>query len=264
MNQPRLYLLDVEGTVAPLSLTSRQLFPYARAHFESFLRHGIAALEQKGGDLEPGELTVDSLFHDIALLQAENHAETDPSAPHILPHRAHASERTDSNPSDAIPDILAYIYWLMDRDRKSTALKSLQGKIWKTGFQSGELKGTLFDDVPRAFARWSQHSRIAIYSSGSTAAQQLLFRYSIFGDLTGSITAYLDTRTGPKNNAASYAAISSAMELQPGQICFFSDALLELDAARAAGLDTRLVGRPGNPPVQASDHVLIHSLDEMP
>ena len=264
MSQPRLYLLDVEGTVAPLSLTAEQLFPYARAHFESFLRHGIAALEQKAGDLEPRELAADSLFHDIALLQAENHAETDPSAPHIIPHRAPASERADSNPSAAIPDMLAYIRWLMDRDRKSTALKSLQGKIWKAGFESGEIKGTLFSDVPSAFARWLPHAKIAIYSSGSTAAQQLLFRHSIFGDLTPTIAAYFDTRTGPKQNAASYAAIAAAMELEPRQVCFFSDAPRELDAARAAGLDTRLVCRPGNPPVSAGEHLAIHSLDEAP
>jgi methionine salvage enolase-phosphatase E1 len=34
---PRLYLLDVEGTVAPISLIYEQLFPYAREHFEEFL-----------------------------------------------------------------------------------------------------------------------------------------------------------------------------------------------------------------------------------
>ena len=264
MSRPSIYLLDVEGTVAPLSLTGEQLFPYARAHFESFLREGIAALERKGGDLEPGELAADSLFHDIALLQAENHGETDPSAPHISPHRGGSSERVDSNPSDAIPDMLAYVYWLMDRDRKSTALKSLQGKIWKTAFESGEIKGTLFDDVPRAFARWSPDSRIAIYSSGSTVAQQLLFRHSIFGDLTGSIAAYFDTRTGAKRDPASYAAISAAMVEKPSRICFFSDAPGELEAARAAGFDTRHVRRPGNPPVSASDHVVIYSLDEVP
>ena len=41
-------------------------------------------------------------------------------------------------------DAMVYLMWLMDRDRKSTALKSLQGKIWKAGFERGELKGTLF------------------------------------------------------------------------------------------------------------------------
>ena len=262
MSQPCLYLLDVEGTIAPLSLTSEQLFPYARARFESFLRQGIAGLEQKQGDLDSADLAGDSLFHDLALLQAENHAETDPSAPRIQPHRVATAERTEENPSDAIPGILAYIYWLMDRDRKSTALKSMQGKIWKAGFESGEIKGTLFDDVPRAFARWAPHAKIAIYSSGSTAAQQLLFRYSIFGDLTGCIAGYFDTRIGHKTEPASYSAIAAAMQLEPQQVCFFSDVTRELDPAHAAGMQTRLVSRPGNPPVEAPQHSIIYSLDE--
>ena len=264
MSRPRLYLLDVEGTIAPCSLTGEHLFPYARAHFESFLREGIRALEQKGGDLEPGELANDSLFHDIAMLLAENHAETDPSAPRILPHRAAKSERREKDPSDAIPDILAYIYWLMEGDSRSTALKSMQGKIWKAGFESGELTGTLFDDVPRAFARWSAYARVAIYSAGSTQAQQVLLSHSIFGDLTPSISAYFDTRIGLKHDPASYAAIAVRMGLEPREVCFFSDLLPELNAARASGLDTRLVRRPGNAPVPAGDHAGIGSLDEVP
>ena len=79
----------------------------------------------------------------------------------------------------------------MDRDRKSTALKSLQGKIWKAGFETGELKGTLFEDVPAAFGRWSESGKVAIYSSGSVEAQRLFFRHSNFGDLTPLIVELL-------------------------------------------------------------------------
>ncbi len=123
----------------------------------------------------------------------------------------------------------------MEHDRKSTALKSLQGKIWKTGFESGELKGTLFADVPEAFARWANDAQIAIYSSGSTEAQQLLFRYSTYGDLTPFIAGYFDTRTGAKVASASYAAIAAAMNIAPAEVLFFSDVVRELDAAREAG-----------------------------
>ena len=49
-------------------------------------------------------------------------------------------------------EAMPYLNWLMDRDRKSTALKSLQGRIWKGGFERDELKGTLFEDVPGAGA----------------------------------------------------------------------------------------------------------------
>jgi enolase-phosphatase E1 len=264
MSQPSLYLLDVEGTVAPCSLTSEQLIPYARTHFEEFLCQSIAVLENKGGDLAPVDLAADSVFHDLALLQAENHADSDLKAPRIVPHRASAGPRFDANPSDAIPSIVSYLNWLMDRDSDSIALKSLQGKVWKAGFESGELKGTLFDDVPRRFARWTPYARIAIYSSGSASAQQVFFSHSIYGDLTSFIAAYFDTRIGPKNQFSSYTAIAKSMQVAPHSVCFFSDAAGELDAARAAGMDTRLIIRPGNAPVSGSGHSTIQSLDEAP
>jgi enolase-phosphatase E1 len=143
-------------------------------------------------------------------------------------------------------------------------LKSLQGKIWKQGFESGELKGTLFDDVPAAFAQVSQQARVAIYSSGSTEAQQLLFRYSNFGDLTPMIAGYFDTRTGPKMEPGSYAAIARAMDVVPAEVLFLSDALRELDAAREAGCETRLAVRPGNPPIaDAHSHKIVETFSDL-
>ena len=135
---------------------------------------------------------------DLTMLAEENAAETDESAPKFA-----APEYWD----EAIP----YLNWLMDRDRKSTALKSLQGRIWKGGFERDELQGTLFDDVPQALERWSTAAQVAIYSSGSVAAQMLLFRHSSFGDLTPLISGYFDTRTGPKTSMTSYESIASAM-----------------------------------------------------
>jgi enolase-phosphatase E1 len=97
---------------------------------------------------------------------------------------------------------------------------------------------------------WSTIARIAIYSSGSVEAQQLLFRHSIFGDLTSLIAAYFDTRTGPKQASASYAAIAATMNVAPAEVLFLSDVVRELDAARDAGCGTRLVVREGNAPVK--------------
>jgi enolase-phosphatase E1 len=248
-NPPKLYLLDVEGTVAPLTLTTEVLFPYARAHFEEFLRGGLV---QEIENLRQGDSPEGKIFTDAMLLVHENKAETDPDAPRILPPEFAHQDTVSVSPTYGIPRILDYIYWLMDRDRKSTALKSLQGKIWKSGFESGELKGTLFPDVPEAFARWSQSARIAIYSSGSVEAQKLLFRYSNFGDLTPLIAGYFDTRTGAKREDSSYAVIAKTMEVAPGEVLFFSDVVAELDAAREAGCETRLVLRPGNTPVKDS------------
>jgi enolase-phosphatase E1 len=230
---PRLYLLDVEGTVAPLSLTSDVLFPYARRHLADFLKQNLTRPEVQ---------------QDLKFLAEENRAEQSELSPTFgieIRNELHAR---------------SYLIWLMDQDRKSTALKSLQGKIWKSGFESGELKGTLFDDVPAAFERWSQRVLVAIYSSGSTEAQQLLFRHSTHGDLTPLIAGYFDTRTGAKGESTSYTAIAAAMQVAPAETLFFSDALRELDAAREAGCQTHLVIRPGNSSLaDAHGHTAVES-----
>ena len=218
MSTPKVYLLDIEGTVAPLTLTGEVLFPYARRHVGEFLA-------QHAED--------SSVRRDIELLAEENRVDAE-------------VQRTGGGEME---EPTRYLLWLMDWDRKSTALKSLQGKIWKAGFESGELKGTLFEDVPEALARWARDARVAIYSSGSVEAQKLLFRYSNFGDLTGLISGYFDTRVGAKRESGSYAAIAAELKAASGEVLFFSDVVAELDAAREAGCRTRLVVRPGNAPV---------------
>jgi enolase-phosphatase E1 len=262
---PQVYLLDVEGTVAPISFVYEQLFPYARAHFAQFLWQNekeTEAREARGEDV----LAEGSVWRDLMALGAENRMEADAEAPRIWPNPANAADQAGAprmitmSPAAAIPKFIEYIDWLIDHDRKSTALKSLQGKIWKAGFESGELKGILFADVPDAMRRWSADARVAIYSSGSVEAQRLVFQHSIFGDLTGLIAAYFDTRTGPKQASESYAAMAEALSVKPEEVMFFSDVVRELDAAREAGCRTRLVVREGNAPIEdAHGHAAIES-----
>jgi enolase-phosphatase E1 len=221
LKPPKLFLLDVEGTIAPMSLVYEQLFPYARAHFERYLQTNSG---------EPG------VVNDLTALAEESANETDETAPKF------------TNP-DYWDEAIPYLNWLMDRDRKSTALKSLQGRIWRGGFERDELKGTLFEDVPPALERWSSAGQVAIYSSGSVAAQMLLFRHSNFGDLTHLISGYFDTRTGPKMAKGSYISIANAMDCEPREVLFFSDTVRELDAAREACCHTRIVMREGKAPV---------------
>jgi enolase-phosphatase E1 len=265
--RPQVYLLDVEGTIAPISLVSEQLFPYARKHFEQFLWQNekeIEAQEARGEDIA----AENEIWANLLSLGLENRKEVDPEAPRIWSEPAREALSTDlprmisMTPNAAIPKFLEYIYWLMDRDRKSTALKALQGRIWRTGFESGELKGTLFADVPPALERWTEHGRVAIYSSGSVESQKLLFRYSTFGDLSLLISDYFDTKIGAKTSAASYAAIAAALHVAPNEVCFFSDVVRELDPAREAGMDTRLVVRSGNAPIEdAHGHCVVESFD---
>jgi 2,3-diketo-5-methylthio-1-phosphopentane phosphatase len=245
---PRVYLLDVEGTVAPLSLVTEQLFPYARRHVEPYLR---AQVREPWIEAE--------LAADLMLLAEENTAEDGAAGAPVL-----TKPGEDESWESTVPQAAAYLLWLMDRDRKSTALKSLQGRVWREGFESGALVGTVFDDVPRALEQWSQQARVAIYSSGSVEAQRLLFQYSSAGDLTPYLAAHFDTRVGPKREAASYQRIAESMAVKPQEILFCSDVVQELDAAREAGCETRLVVRPGNAPVAENSHSVLWRMDNSP
>jgi enolase-phosphatase E1 len=153
---------------------------------------------------------------------------------------------------------------MIDQDRKLPALKELQGLIWDEGYGSGELIAPLFADVAPALRRWQERGlELAVYSSGSVRAQQLLYRHSDAGDLSGMFRHWFDTRIGPKGEEASYRAIAAVMGLEPGAILFVSDAPAELEAADAAGLQTRFSLREGNPQRDPGRFLSISSLLEI-
>ena len=152
----------------------------------------------------------------------------------------------------------------MDRDRKSTGLKSLQGKIWEEGYRSGDLKGEVYPDVLPALERWRmQGIEIAIFSSGSVQAQRSLFRNSVAGDLTRFIRAYFDTTTGPKAERESYSRIAAALERTVSEVLFVSDVVAELDAAHAAGMRTALCVRGQGSALATGAHPIIHAFDQL-
>jgi enolase-phosphatase E1 len=143
-------------------------------------------------------------------------------------------------PGDPIATLLAW----MDIDAKETALKHIQGRIWREGYEAGELKAHVYSDTPEALKRWTEAGiRVCIYSSGSIEAQKLIFGHSEAGDLTGYLSGYFDTTTGPKREADSYAKIAAALSLDPADILFVSDVAAETDAAKAAGLRALLIDR---------------------
>jgi enolase-phosphatase E1 len=142
---------------------------------------------------------------------------------------------------------------LMDADAKTTGLKALQGLVWKSGFESGELKAHIYDDVPPALKAWTAAGKdVRIYSSGSVQAQKLFFGHTICGDLLSHFRGHYDTTTGPKKEAESYRKIAEGFGLAPSEILFLSDIAAEIDAARTAGMQTALCVRPGNGPQPAS------------
>jgi len=216
-------LLDIEGTTTPFDFVYGTLFPYARARVEDFL-----ARHHETHDVSA----------DLETLRQQRAAEAQLIAD-LPPWR-------EDSTSARLASAAAYVQWLMDHDRKFAALKSLQGKIWEAGYRGGELRGAVYPDVAPAFARWRRQNKvIAIFSSGSVLAQELLFANSTAGDLTPFISAYFDTTTGPKQEEQSYRRIAASLGLFPGAILFISDVITELDAARCAGMATLLCLRPG-------------------
>jgi enolase-phosphatase E1 len=197
-----------------------------------------------------------AVHDDLAVLFSEHHA--DERAGQSPPPWRHGS------PAEALDSAVAYVQWLIDRDRKSTPLKSLQGRIWEEGYRTGHLRGQVYPDVPRAFARWRAQGRdVAIFSSGSMLAQKLLFSRSEAGDLTPFIRACFDTTTGAKGDAESYRKIARTLGQEAPAVLFLSDLTAELDAAREAGLATGLCVReglappfPGHPTMRSFDEVL--------
>ena len=220
----RAVLLDIEGTTTPIAFVTSVLFPYARAHLRAYL-------EEHAG----------SSHHDLVVAQlAAEHAAAARTGEPVPPWSEHPS-------SARLNSAAAFAEWLMDRDRKSTALKELQGTIWRRGYEQGELVSEVFADVPRALQRWHDLAiPVGIFSSGSVLAQQLLFRHTPHGDLTGFLRWHFDTHVGAKAEAASYRRISEAIGVSAGGALFVSDVVRELDAARAAGMQVRLAIRPGN------------------
>ncbi len=137
------------------------------------------------------------------------------------------------------PDPAATLRGWMAADVKATPLKTLQGMIWEAGFRDGRLRGHLWPDVAPCLRTWHAAGlRLAVYSSGSVAAQKLLFGHSEAGDLLPLFSGFFDTKVGHKREAASYAAIAAALDRPPTSILFLSDVAEELDAAAASGLAT--------------------------
>ena len=213
-------LLDIEGTTCPVSFVAEALFPYARQKLAEHL------------DGHRNDAEVQALIQDIETSWKNNR---DPSVP-----------ARGQNPSPL--DVVPYLEWLIDHDIKLTALKDLQGRIWKAGYAQGELVAPLFADVPEALKRWhAQGLVLGVYSSGSVPAQQLLYGHSQQGDLRPYFSHWFDTRTGPKQDPKSYLTIASLMKTTSEQVLFISDALSELEAASKAGMRVLFSDREGNP-----------------
>ncbi|WP_347262589.1 acireductone synthase [Rudaea sp.] len=215
----RAIVTDIEGTTSSIDFVKDVLFPYAREKLPAFV---------------------------------VTHTDR-PEVQHWL-HEAAREAGLVSASQQEIIDLL--VRWV-DEDRKATPLKALQGLIWEDGYASGEFKGHVYPEVAENLQKWKKQGiHLYVYSSGSVAAQKLLFGYSEAGDLTPLFSGYFDTEIGGKREVDSYRRIAAAIGIAPDQILFLSDIVQELDAAAAAGLQTtQLVRPPAEVPASRHDQV---------
>lgn len=218
----RAILTDIEGTTTSLSFVHEVLFPYAREHLPALIRTHQQDAEVRG-------------WLDTLREQQQRYLN-----------------------EGQIVDLL--MYW-MEEDRKDTVLKALQGLLWRRGYENGDFTGHVYEDAARNLRRWHDRGlQLAIFSSGSVAAQRLLLGYSDYGDLTPLFSHYFDTTTGAKREAGAYRRIAGAMGQSPADVLFLSDVTAELDAARAAGLATTQLIRDGQ---AAGEHPVADTFDEI-
>lgn len=203
----RAIVTDIEGTTSSISFVHEVLFPYARRHIADFVRRNAT--------------------------QPEVRAQLD-------------AVSTEAGRPLTDDEAIALLSDWIDHDRKITPLKALQGMLWEEGYRNGDFQGHVYPDAYARLCEWSDKGlRLYVYSSGSVKAQQLLFAHTGFGDLTPMFHGYFDTTIGGKKEPASYARIVQSLGLPPEEILFLSDIQEELDAARAAGLNTVWLRREG-------------------
>lgn len=206
----RAILTDIEGTTSSISFVKDVLYPYARKRLPAFV---------------------------------VTHADK-PEVQHWLHEAAREAELVSASEQEIIDLLIGWI----DADRKSTALKALQGMIWAEGYADADFRAHIYADAARGLHKWAADGlRVYVYSSGSVPAQKLLFANTEAGDLSAVFNGYFDTETGAKRDSASYARIAEAIALAPVEILFLSDIVEELDAARTIGMQTILVARDGCP-----------------
>eukprot|EP00455_Lapot_gusevi_P027153 TRINITY_DN2871_c0_g3_i1.p1 TRINITY_DN2871_c0_g3~~TRINITY_DN2871_c0_g3_i1.p1 ORF type:complete len:494 (+),score=186.56 TRINITY_DN2871_c0_g3_i1:58-1539(+) len=223
-------VMDVEGTATPIDFVHTTMFGYIKENLHAYLESTWASQDTQD---------------DVKVLRelAEQDAKEGKEGVVLIP----------SAGSDA--EILAAVEnnvrWQMGSDRKSLPLKQLQGHMWKSAFENGQLAGELYEDVKPCIDSWKRRGyQLYVYSSGSIFAQKLLFGHartlSGVESLLPQFSGHFDLTTGSKREADSYRKIALKLNLPPSRVLFLTDIFAEAQAAAEAGMRTVLLVRPGN------------------
>ncbi|WP_029522249.1 acireductone synthase [Persephonella sp. KM09-Lau-8] len=219
-------LIDIEGTVSPISFVKDVLFPYSEEKMEKFIKENkdkpeIKNILQQVQEIEGKEMDIDEIIQTLKR-------------------------------------------WIKE-DRKIAPLKDIQGFIWKEGFESGQIKAPLYEDAYRKMKEWKEKGyKLYIYSSGSVQAQKLFFSHTDKGNILNWFSGHFDTKIGNKKEAESYRKIAQEIGLKPEEILFLSDNPDEIKAAAQAGMKVYRLVRPQDAEyIENFEYPQIKSFDEV-
>jgi enolase-phosphatase E1 len=217
-------LTDIEGTTTAISFVHEVLFPYAKKNVADYVR--------------AHHMELGSLLDEVKQIAGTPDADLD--------------------------QVIETLVTWMNQDKKITPLKTLQGMMWEEGYKRGDFTGHVYEDAYQLMMQWqAQGLPLYIFSSGSVQAQKLLYGFSDFGDMTTLLSGYFDTKTGPKKEASSYTTIADKIGVAPMSVLFLSDTLEELDAAKAAGMQTMLLCREGTAAPANCAHESVNTFDQI-
>lgn len=226
--QAKCVLLDIEGTMSDIRFVYDVMFPYAKKNMEQFLIENWESL--------PVQDAIRTVAHDARIASIDDWL----------------GSPWQKNKTNAVTKLLEHCQQLMATDSKATGLKTLQGMVWKFGFESGALRAELFPDVLPALEEWKASGmNLRIYSSGSVLAQKMFFKFTVLGDISDLFSAHYDTTIGTKKDAASYTRIAAESQFDPTEIVFVTDVYSEWLAASQAGMQVVVSVRPKNGPLPA-------------
>ncbi|EGG20119.1 2,3-diketo-5-methylthio-1-phosphopentane enolase [Cavenderia fasciculata] len=181
-----------------------------------------------------------------------------------LPAILDPSDPTSSQ-QDKIQSVYDNCIALLDIDRKATPFKQLQGTLFKEAFESDVLRGQVYPDVFESVDLWTQsNASVYIYSSGSIAAQKLLFgncgpttqadqKQQAAINLLPKFKGHFDTTIGSKIESTSYTNIINQIDSATADTTLFvTDSQKEALAASQSNLNVAISIRPGNTPLDES------------
>lgn len=240
-------LLDIEGTICPITFVKDVLFPYFLSALPDHLEKHWSS-----PTLTPylNAFPPDHASNPAALVaHATDLVIRDVKAPYLKALQGHLWEdgyRSGAYAAPVYADVLEFLdRWPGAAPASTTTKPDAQRQV--AIYSSGSVPAQkLFLEHVRELSSSSSSSSASASSATDEPAAVL--------DKRPLIADYFDTvNAGPKQSSASYTTIAKQVGRDPSEILFLSDNVGEVRAAIEAGMQSIVVEREGNAPLSDQD-----------